>query len=142
MDMAKKDFLKQVISRCKRALKRFRAKRTKLIADAIKGKWQIINIENGAPGAVDGSYIEFVDSRNGTTRFGDILADIDYCISDCGKVEFSFYGDYKDQPACGRGWVKISSIGELCGCMLVHKGNSSEFRAEKVSESKLPPLWT
>jgi hypothetical protein len=100
------------------------------------GKWSIVEME-----AWDQEYVNmevpghFTFKKDGTGhfQFGLVQGWMD-CHAESldggERIEFSWEGQDELDPASGRGWAVIEN-GELRGCIFIHFGDDSVFRAKR-----------
>lgn len=101
------------------------------------GAWRITEMEVWGPDYLDlvvPAHITFDDESMGTFQFGTVRGWLDCRWTTRDRkaaVEFSWEGENDRDPGCGRGWAALDSDGKLRGRVFIHRGDNSEFVAER-----------
>lgn len=108
-----------------------------VFANAFTGRWRIVeldNCDNDFLDLVEEAHLTFDGAADGGIAFGALkgFLDVRYCARDGSAcAEFSWEGEDEDDPACGRGWAAIGTVGRLVGHFYVHNGDDSGFIRER-----------
>jgi hypothetical protein len=114
------------------------AKRPRITAKTIRGKWRIVETEMWDQEALDlvvPAYIDFGLHNMGQMQLIAIGASVDYRVVERDGevcVEFSWDGFDEGDSVSGRGWAALRS-GRLEGKLFIHQGDESSFVAERRS---------
>jgi hypothetical protein len=82
------------------------------------------------------AYIEINEKNLGNFQFGLVSGYLDGEVVKHGaeeRFEFTWEGQDENDPALGGGWLKLRNENELEGRIKLHLGDSSDFRARRVS---------
>jgi hypothetical protein len=90
-------------------------------AKAFAGRWRIVEMDNWDSDFLDlveEAHLTFEGKSDGEIAFGALkgFLDVRYGARDGSAcAEFSWEGHDENDPACGRGWVIIGTVGRLGG---------------------------
>jgi hypothetical protein len=89
---------------------------------AFAGRWRIVGMDvwdNYFLDLVEEAHLTFKGAADGEIAFGALrgFLDVRYRARDgAASAEFSWEGHDENDPACGRGWITIGTVGRLvCG---------------------------
>ncbi|MFT3854157.1 MAG: hypothetical protein QM733_15655 [Ilumatobacteraceae bacterium] len=106
----------------------------------IVGRWRIVGSEawnQDDLDLVEPATIEFGADRLGRFRLIAVEGDLDARFVErdgLPAVEFSWDGFDELDPASGRGWAVLGADGALRGRIFFHRGDDSEFWAERLTK--------
>ncbi len=111
--------------------------RVPAFARVFAGRWRIVETDNWDSdfrGLVKAAHLSFDGASGSEIAFGALegFLDVRYGARD-GSVcaEFSWERQDDNDPACGRGWAAIGTMGCLVGHFYIHNGNDSGFDCER-----------
>ena len=105
-------------------------------AKAFAGGWRIVEMDvwdNDFLYIVEQAHLTFTGAADGEIAFGALkgVLDVRYGSRDgAACAEFSWEGHDENDPACGRGWVAIGTVGRLVSHVFIHNGEDSGFVCE------------
>ena len=108
-----------------------------------RGRWLILKSEMWDSEALNmlvPAHISFGDDMLGEMELVAIGASVDYRVVDRDgqrQVEFSWSGYDDAEPACGRGWARISGD-VLSGQLFIHQGDDTTFEARRDGNARQP----
>ena len=101
------------------------------------GAWRIVALELCDQAFVDllgPGTIAFDERGGGEFRFGAVVGGLD-CGYGNATVDFTWDGFDEMEEASGDGWAKLQDDGGLQGEITFHRGDTSSFRAVRLSSS-------
>ena len=104
---------------------------TRSVPEQFAGRWQVVETDlvllHGLDGIACGQ-ITFWPWGDGVLRLGEVEGDLD-CRVDDDRLEFSWLGTFRGEPAGGRGFAEVTASDRLEGRIYFHKADESDFVA-------------
>jgi hypothetical protein len=105
-------------------------------AKAFGGRWRIAEVDvwdSDVLDLVEPAHLTFEGPAYGEIAFGALKGFLDVHYgprdgADCAAFSWQGYDD--NDPACGRGWVIICTVGRLVGHFFIHNADHSGFVCE------------
>ena len=107
------------------------------LSNQFRGSWRITEMELWDEDYLDmevPAYLRIDGEGMGEFQFGLVQGWIDcrYCMRDgLPCVEFSWEGRDEGDDVLGRAWAVLEAPGKMRGRIFIHRGDDSEFMAER-----------